>query len=175
MQIPQKLVTVTHAFQLSNHGNHIVSIVSFLVVHPVGFVGNVFSRLCARSITSAVRDVGSPIHLEPIIHCRPRVRNIFLLGRKLECIARPYYFYIIFGMLNSSPPGQNGRHFGRRHFQKPIFENDMIPIQISLKFVLMCPIDNKPALVQVTAWRRTGDKALPETMLPHFPGAYMRH
>ena len=32
---------------------------------------------------------------------------------------------------------------------KSIFlnENDRIPIQISLKFVLRCPIDNKPALV----------------------------
>ena len=33
-------------------------------------------------------------------------------------------------------------------------ENDRIPIQISLKFTIMGPIDNKPALVQVTAWRR---------------------
>ena len=28
-------------------------------------------------------------------------------------------------------------------------ENYIIPIQISLKFVPRCPIDNKPALVQV--------------------------
>ena len=27
------------------------------------------------------------------------------------------------------------------------------------------PIDNKPALVEVMAWRRTGDKPLPETMV----------
>ena len=40
-------------------------------------------------------------------------------------------------------------------------ENDRIPIQISLKFVLRSPIDNKPPLVQVMAWRRTGDKPLP--------------
>ena len=44
-------------------------------------------------------------------------------------------------------------------------ENDRIPIRISLKFVLRSPIDNKPALVQVMAWRRTGDKQLPELML----------
>ena len=30
-------------------------------------------------------------------------------------------------------------------------ENDRIPIQISLKFVLRSPIDTKPALVQVMA------------------------
>ena len=37
-------------------------------------------------------------------------------------------------------------------------ENDSIPIQTSLKFVLRSPIDNKPALVQVMAWCQTGDK-----------------
>ena len=37
-------------------------------------------------------------------------------------------------------------------------ENDMIPIQISMKFVPKSSIDNKPALVQVMAWRRIGDK-----------------
>ena len=31
-------------------------------------------------------------------------------------------------------------------------ENDIIPIQISLKFVPRSPIDNKPALVQAMAW-----------------------
>ena len=31
-------------------------------------------------------------------------------------------------------------------------------IKISLKLVPAIPIDNKPALVQVIAWRRTGDK-----------------
>ena len=40
-------------------------------------------------------------------------------------------------------------------------ENDIIPIQLGLKFVARSPIDNKPALVQVKAWRRIGDKPLP--------------
>ena len=44
-------------------------------------------------------------------------------------------------------------------------ENDRIAIQISLKLVLKGPIDNKPALVQVMAWPRTGAKPLPEIML----------
>ena len=45
-------------------------------------------------------------------------------------------------------------------FFKCIFlnENDKIPIQISLKLVPRSPINNKPALVQVMAWCRTGDK-----------------
>ena len=44
-------------------------------------------------------------------------------------------------------------------------ENDRIPIQISLKLVPRIPIDNKLALVQVMAWRRTGDKPLSEPMM----------
>ena len=39
----------------------------------------------------------------------------------------------------------------------------------------MGPIDNKSVLVQVMAWRRTGDKPLPEPMLDEFTDAYMRH
>ena len=54
-------------------------------------------------------------------------------------------------------------------------ENDWIPIQISLKFVPRSSIDNKPVLIQVMAWRRTGDKPLPKTMMTQFIDAYMRH
>ena len=54
-------------------------------------------------------------------------------------------------------------------------EDDRIPIRISLKFVPMSPIDNKQALVQAMAWRRTGDKPLPEIMMTPFTDAYMRH
>ena len=35
------------------------------------------------------------------------------------------------------------------------------------------PIDNKPALVQVMAWRRTGDKPLFEPMVASFTNTYM--
>ena len=41
-------------------------------------------------------------------------------------------------------------------------EKFRILIQISLKFVPKGPIDNKSALVQVMAWRRSGDKPLSE-------------
>ena len=44
-------------------------------------------------------------------------------------------------------------------------ENDRIPIQISLKFVLRSPIDNKPALIRVMVWCRIGRKPLPEPMM----------
>ena len=50
--------------------------------------------------------------------------------------------------LNSSSPGQNGRHFLDDIFNW-IFVNEefCIKIQISLKFIPNGPIDNNPALV----------------------------
>ena len=60
---------------------------------------------------------------------------------------------------------------------KYIFVNENIwtSIRISLKFVPKGPNDNKQALVQVMAWRRKGDKPLPEPMLSQFTDTYMRH
>ena len=51
-------------------------------------------------------------------------------------------------------------------------------LYFDLNFTEVCssgPIDNKATLVQDVAWRRTGDKPLPELMLPQFAQAYMRH
>ena len=50
-----------------------------------------------------------------------------------------------------------------------------ISIRISLKYVRKGPIANIPALVQIMAWRRIGDKPLCEPMLVEFTDAYMRH
>ena len=54
-------------------------------------------------------------------------------------------------------------------------ENDRIWIQFPLKFVPRSPMDNKPALVQIMAWHRTGDKPLPEPTLNWFTDASMWH
>ena len=54
-------------------------------------------------------------------------------------------------------------------------ENVAILIQISLMIVSKGPIDNKPALVQIMACRRTGDKPLSEPMMAYFTDAYMRY
>ena len=43
------------------------------------------------------------------------------------------------------------------------------------KYVPKSPIDNKPALFQVLAWRQTGDKTLPGPILTQFIDAYMQH
>ena len=54
-------------------------------------------------------------------------------------------------------------------------DNDIIAIQISLIFFPRGPIDNKPSLFQVMAWRQLGDKPLLEPMMAQFTDAYMRH
>ena len=63
-------------------------------------------------------------------------------------------------------PGQNGRNFADDIF-KCIFlnENIWISIKMSLKFVPMGSFNNIPALLQIKAWRRPGDKPLSEPMM----------
>ena len=61
---------------------------------------------------------------------------------------------------------QNRRHFPDDISKCILFnENVWISIQISLRFVPKGPINNIPALVQIMAWRRPGDKPLSEPML----------
>ena len=70
------------------------------------------------------------------------------------------------GRINTLRPRQNGCHFAD-DISKCIFlnENAWIPIKISLKFVPQGPINNIPALVQIMAWRRPGDKPLSGPMM----------
>ena len=72
--------------------------------------------------------------------------------------------------VNTLRPRQNVRHFADDIFKCIFFnENVWIPIKISLKFVPKGPINNIPALVQIMAWRRPGDKPLPEPMMFSLP------
>ena len=65
---------------------------------------------------------------------------------------------------------KNGRHFPDGIFKCFFFkENVSIAIKISLKFVLKGTINNIPALVQIMAWRRPGDKPLSEPMMVSLP------
>ena len=68
--------------------------------------------------------------------------------------------------LNTLRPRQNGRRYTDDTFKR-IFLNDnvRISIKISLKFVPKGPINKNPALVQIMAWRRSGDKSLSEPMM----------
>ena len=61
-----------------------------------------------------------------------------------------------------------------RNFPDDIFnsiflnENVLISIRISLKFVPKGQINNIPALVEIMAWRRPGDKPLSEPRVESF-------
>ena len=68
--------------------------------------------------------------------------------------------------VNTLRSRQNGRRFPDDIF-KCIFvnENIWISIKFSLKFVPKGPINNIPALVQIIAWCRPGDKPLSEPTL----------
>ena len=89
----------------------------------------------------------------------------------LDCLPDHFKDFVGSGIgetssFNTLRPRQGGRHFPDGIF-KWIFlnENVWIAIKISLKFVPRGPISNIPALVQITAWRRPGDKPLSEPMM----------
>ena len=64
---------------------------------------------------------------------------------------------------NSLRPRQNERHLADDFFKSNFLnENVLISIKTSLKFVPKGPINNIPALVEIMAWHRPGDKPLSE-------------
>ena len=69
-------------------------------------------------------------------------------------------------LINTLRPRQNGRLFADNIFTC-IFLNEKvwISINISLTFVPKGQINNIPALVQIMAWRRPGNKPLSEPMM----------
>ena len=69
-------------------------------------------------------------------------------------------------MVNTLRPRQNGRHFADDIYKCiSMNENVSIAIKISLKFLPKGRINNIPALVQIMAWRRQGDKPLSEPVV----------
>ena len=78
-------------------------------------------------------------------------------GRAMGCL-----LYIF----NTLRLRQNGRHFADNTFKRIFLnENVRISIKISLTFVTKGPINDNLALVQIMAWRRSGDKPLSEPMM----------
>ena len=96
------------------------------------------------------------LHMTSLSHRKSRSVNPSLRG--------------IGNRFNTLRPRQNGRHFPDDIF-KYIFlnENIWIWIKISLKFVSKGSINNIPALDQIMAWRRPGDKPLSEPMMVRLP------
>ena len=76
----------------------------------------------------------------------------------------------LYTVVNSLRPTPN-----RRHFADDIFkcisenENEWISPRISQKFVPKVRINNIPALVQIMAWHRPGDRPLSEPMMVSLP------
>ena len=63
-------------------------------------------------------------------------------------------------------PRQNWRHFADDIFKCIVLnENAWISLRISLEFVPKVRINNIPALVQIMAWGRPGDKPLSEPVM----------
>ena len=93
-------------------------------------------------------------------------------GGRYQCIMLNYHFFfkcgriLWYGVFNTLRPWLNDLHFADDIF-KCIFlnENHFVFICISRKYVPMDPIVNMSALVQMMAWRRSGDKPLSEPMV----------
>ena len=88
----------------------------------------------------------------------------------IDDIINDHHGHIWLQLLNTLSPRQNGPHF-TDNFDKCVSlnENVWISIKISLKFVPKGPINNIPALVQIMAWHRPGDKPLSEPMVISSP------
>ena len=98
------------------------------------------------------------------IHVSYLAINTFSLSLSLSL--SPIWPHITEGYINTLKPWQNGRYFAD-DILKSIFlnENVWISLKISLKFVPKVRIDNIPALVQIMARCRPGDKPLSEPMI----------
>ena len=94
---------------------------------------------------------------------KPLSESMMVLLPTHICVTRPQW-------VNTLRRRHNGRHFAD-NILKCIFLNEhvWIPIKISLKFVPEGPINYIPALVQIMAWRRPGDKPLSEPMMVKLP------
>ena len=72
--------------------------------------------------------------------------------------------------LNTLRPRQNDQYFADDTFKRIFLnENIIILFKIPFKFVPKGPIENNPALVQIMASRRLGDKPLYEPMMIRVP------
>ena len=99
-------------------------------------------------------------------HCVGNVIFATAIKLALKCLCVCYLTAVVAGLFNTLRPRQNWRHFADDIFKCILLnENALIAIKISLKFVPKGPINNIPALVQIMAWLRPGDKPLSEPMM----------
>ena len=94
-------------------------------------------------------------------------RREHVLGRGLHCGGELGDLEVKASCINTLRPSSRQDGLFPDDIFKSIFfnENVQILIKISLAFVHKAPINNTPALVQIMAWRRPGDKPLSEPMM----------
>ena len=89
--------------------------------------------------------------------------TLWVASMTMQCVLD--YTSVTGHPFNTLRPRQNSRHFP--DIFKCILLNGSVWISntISLKFVPKSPINDIPALVQIMAWRRPGDKPLSELLV----------
>ena len=102
--------------------------------------------------------------------CRGLFTNLVHCISKIRAWISNYSMLVQLIYVNTLRPRQDGRHFPDDIFKWNFLnENAWISIEISLTFVPRGPINNIPALVQIMAWRRPGDKPLSEPIMIVLP------
>ena len=90
----------------------------------------------------------------------------FTVQLEIHTTSQSYIINLGVGCINTLRKTRNEQHFADDIFKRIFFnENVWILIKISQKFVPKGSIHNIPALVQIMAWRRPGDKPLSEPMM----------
>ena len=142
----------------SAYQNHRQILHSLLVIQL-----NYFGQNPSRTGIWVNRTIHLKRKLMPVVHFDTYF--IIQLVPKLDTANQ----YNIWPRLNTFRPIQNGSHFADDTF-KCIFvkENVRIFIKLSVQFVPRGPVNNIPALVQIIARRRPGDKPLPEPMMVYW-------
>ena len=142
-----------------------------------------FSR-CLRKITDAFLEYAFKEMKENWnIHFHVSSKNVRINFLQYHRASKIYFsvFYVMHtafmcDYLNSSIPGQNWTQFWQTAFSNKFSWMKMVEFRIKCHCIFpRSPIDNTLAMVQVMAWRRTGDKPLPEPMMAQLTNAYMRH
>ena len=95
---------------------------------------------------------------------------IYQIQYHTQCMAFQVAIFLMSQCVNTWRPRQHRRRFADDIIKCIFFnENCCVLIKTSLKYVRKGPIDNNPALVQITAWRRLGDKTFSEPMMVSLP------
>ena len=107
-------------------------------------------------------------------HSGVKLISLHLPGWKAAWIQwldfNPAWFDLFWRRINTLRPKQNGRRFADDTLKRIFLnENMWISINISPKFVPEGSINNIPALVQIIAWCRPGDRPLSEAMMVRLP------